>query len=275
LKEVDPYRSQAHGFSVPEQNIRAFVVVYGLENALRELIVEELAKLSGPRWYKHRLPGDILKKYIEAVQLQRQIHWAEIIPHHPIYYVDFPDLKKVIERQDNWDGCFCSVFGRRDLISATLSELEPIRNSLAHNRKITVEDLSLLESSSAKIASAIGPERFSQLASRTSTAHTIREDLEDLRVELDICSLACAKCQTLGVMSVWLRVKQEWWFDETYLGHPTEAIETCFDLLGHYASLPRHRGQGHVIESWVRTSGVSESSKLAAEAIHLLVETSR
>src|SRR5690242_15851284 len=121
----------------PEENGRCYSLMYAIENGIRELIIEELSNLEGPLWYKHRLPGDILTKYREAVRLQRQVVWTKMVPHHPLYYLDFPDLKKIIEREDNWKDSFSAIFTRKELISATLSEIEPTRNSLAHNRKLT------------------------------------------------------------------------------------------------------------------------------------------
>jgi hypothetical protein len=275
MKEEAINHSSSAELDVPEQNVRGFSLMYRLENAVRELLVEELSKHLGARWYKHRLPGDILKKYVEAIQSQRTISWSALIPHHPIYYVDFPDLKKIIERQDNWEECFSKLFSRKDLISATLSELEPIRNSLAHNRKISREDLTLLEASFVKLVSAIGAERFKYLASQISTASTIREELEKLLQELEVSAAASTKFQALRDMHNWLNVKKQWWFDETYLGGPTEPIENCFGLLTEYASLPRHRGCGHMIESWLRGSGLSEATNRASEVLRNFIESSR
>jgi len=129
--------------------------MYAIENGIRELIIELLSKLDGPLWYKHRLPSDVLEKYREGIELPRRTKSINLIPHHPIYYADFPDLRKIIERQDNWKDAFSTVFVRKDLISATLSELEPAHNALAHNRKLAEQDVILLEAASAKIASAV------------------------------------------------------------------------------------------------------------------------
>ena len=87
---------------VPEENIRIYCHLYIIENAVRELIVELLSAIDGPRWYKKRLPGDVLGKYREGVEFERGIKWFQLIPLHPIYYIDFPDLKKIIERDNNW-----------------------------------------------------------------------------------------------------------------------------------------------------------------------------
>ena len=260
---------------MPELNVRSYILLFGIENAIRELIVEELSGLFGPRWYKQRLPGDILRKYADAVKLQRLTRWTNLIPHHPIYYIDFPDLKKLIERQDNWDDSFSRIFARKELISATLSELEPIRNSLAHNRKVGEGDIHLVEGCVAKIVSAVGTERFSRLASISSTAGSISQELASLQLETEACASCCATFQPLDDLKAWTGIQNQWWFDETYLGFPTEPIERCFELLTEYASLPRRRGQGYVIEEWVNSSGVCEAGKVASETLRKLIETSK
>lgn len=48
---------------VPNENIQIFNYLYRIENALRELIIKSLEAIDGPRWFKKRLPTDILKKY--------------------------------------------------------------------------------------------------------------------------------------------------------------------------------------------------------------------
>ena len=113
---------------------------------MREFVIESLEAACGPLWWKQRLPPDVLARNREALEYERNIKWCQLIPHHPIYYIEFPDLKKVIERTDNWRDAFEPVFGRRDIFISKLSELEPIRNRIAHNRKATKANLDTVES---------------------------------------------------------------------------------------------------------------------------------
>jgi hypothetical protein len=267
MSDLRPSPAHTSNQAIPEQNLKGYSTIYGIENVLRELVIEVLAAIAGERWYKVRLPGDILGKYREAIGLQRQVKWSSLTPHHPIYYVDFPDLRKVIEREENWNQGFRSIFSRKDIISATLSEIEPIRNSLAHCRKISLQELELLRAASAKLESAIGEERFARLAGRSSIAVSISEDLRRLSEELEECRSACGRCGEVASLSQWTRIKNEWWFDESYLGHETGEIERCYQLLIEYASLERHRGCGHVIETWIRASGVADSILRAQESL--------
>ena len=257
----------------PQQNVRCFKLLYTIENAIRELIIETLSTVDGPLWYKRRLPQDVLEKYREAIEIQRRTKWVSLIPHHPIYYIDFPDLRKIIERQDNWKDAFSKIFTRKDLISATLSELEPARNALAHNRKLAKQDFTLLEAASSKLVSALGGQRFRQLAARTSTACTIRETLMNLQKDLTGLLKACTDCKDLGSIDAWNSIRQQWWFDETYLGQSTDPLKKCFELLAQYSKLPRHRGSGYILESWVKTSKISEVAVLALESLRTLIDS--
>lgn len=247
--------------------------MYAIENGIRELIIDRLAKIDGPLWYKHRLPGDVLKKYREAIEAQRSTKWTTLTPHHPIYYLDFPDLKKIIERQDNWKDAFSTIFARKEWISAVLTELEPTRNSLAHNRKLAKEDITMLESAWLKLASAIGEETLGRLSSLTSQASTIREVLNDLRSELEASLHACTKCQKLESMEVWKLITQQWWFDQTYLGRPIAPLQQCFELFIEYSNLPRHRGSGHSLEKWLKNSRLVEAASSALESLQELLDS--
>ena len=99
---------------VPNENVSVFILLFQIEVCLRELIIKILSSKHGPRWWKHRLPQDVLRSYREGRDVERQLKWHPHIPHHPIYYIDFPDIKKIIERSDNWNECFQPVFGQKE-----------------------------------------------------------------------------------------------------------------------------------------------------------------
>ena len=84
---------------VPKENIEIFCYLYRIETGLREFIIDSLNGLAGQRWYKTRLPSDVLVKYRKSRNSEKNIKWTQLIPHHPIYYLDFPDLRKIIERR--------------------------------------------------------------------------------------------------------------------------------------------------------------------------------
>src|SRR5260221_3955565 len=165
-----------------EVNIAIFSMLYSIETALRELIIESLSTIEGPKWYKKCLPGDILEKYKNGWEAEKRSHWSQCIPHHPIYYVDFPDLRKIIEREDNWKKAFENIFTRKDILSSTLSELEPIRNKIAHNRKTSEKDTEIVRGAYSMLSNAIGSNYFDSLASNCTLSTDIREQLVQLHM---------------------------------------------------------------------------------------------
>jgi hypothetical protein len=255
---------------VPEENLSTYRLLFAIEVGLRELIIATLAAKCGAFWYKHRLPGDILAAYREGSNQQRRTKWLQLVPHHPIYYIDFPHLRVVIEQSDNWEDVFKEMFERKDVFVATLSELEPIRNAVAHNRKVSREDLRVVEAAYNKISAAIGNDRFLSLACRCTSAHDIPESLALLRQEADAAQTCCMSYRPLRPLRAWERVSEAWWFDEDYLGCDLAAITLYFEILERYQQLPRHRGSGHSIEAWVHASGIEARYADAVQGFLLL-----
>ncbi len=250
---------------VPDTTIRAVEVLFWIENALRELIIDELSLVAGSRWYKQRIPGDILKKYREGVTYERSIKWVQLIPHHPIYYVDFPDLRKIISRSDNWSDSFQRIFTNLDVFEGTLIEVEFIRNKVAHNRMVSAMDLQVLDGAHAKLAASIGDERFASLVKRCTHLEDLRSGFTKLAEELDSTFESCKQFRPCSPLKIWKEMAGDWWFDEDYLGSPIAAVSSYFDLIEAYIALPRSRGEGHRIERWVKESGLEQQYECAKE----------
>src|SRR5215210_9211071 len=134
---------------IPENNIVAYELLYKLEVGLREFLIDTFGR-EGQKWWKQRLPSDVLDKLKEGREKERKTKWIELLPHHPIYYIDFPDLKKIIEVKDNWSDAFQKFFGDKDVFCGGLRELEPIRNKIAHSRKISENEVHMLKGNIAK-----------------------------------------------------------------------------------------------------------------------------
>jgi hypothetical protein len=243
---------------VPEENIEIYCYLYGIETALRELVIESLRAVDGSHWYKKRLPGDVLEKYRKGIEFEKNIKWSQLVPHHPIYYIDFPDLKKIIEREDNWEDAFKPIFSRKEIVSSTFSELEVIRNKIAHNRKATTVDVKIARAAYEKLSECIGGNYFDQLSARCTCAMDISERLNELQGECKRTFRICKDCERLENVDVWGSIHDKWWFDESYLGHELEAITGYFGMIERHLALPRSRGSGHKIESWVKSSGIEE-----------------
>jgi hypothetical protein len=259
---------------VPKVNLAVFSYLYCIETVLRELIVEVLEPIAGPRWYRTRLPGDVLAKYREAIAYQRRTPWQRLQPHHPVYYIDFPDLRKIIERDDNWRDAFDRIFVRKDAIASTLSELEPVRNAIAHNRRLLQADVAIAEAAYRKLLTAVGQNRFDSVLTRSTAQPDIVSQLLELKAECNASLAACLGLQELPPLQYWKTVSSSWWFDSTYLGHPLDPVADYFASLAEYSSLPRHRGQGHLLEQWVASGNLSAKHGSALAVIGLLVGAS-
>lgn len=241
---------------IPSENIEIYCHIFLIENALRELIIEELGKVFGPKWYNSRLPSDVLQKYRDGKKYERNIKWVMLIPQHPIYYVDFTDLKKVIDRSDNWKDVFSAIFLRKDVILATLTELEFIRNKIAHNRKASIKDLEIVKGAETKLSEFIGSNRYLELISQCSFTSNIYETLTELKREFEHSYEVCKCMGHLDLLKTWSFVNTCWWFDEYYLGSPIIGIKKYFEILLIYQSIPRVRGNGYKIEYWVKNSEI-------------------
>ena len=92
--------------------------------------------------------------------------------------------------------------------------------------------------------------------SRCTLAEDIPEQLAQLQVEAGNSLYICGEYGRLDNLDVWNGIHNNWWFDDSYLGEQIDKIEEFFHLLEEYSCLPRLRGTGHKIESWVRSSGI-------------------
>jgi len=264
-----------YSVSVPDENLAIYSLLYGIEVGLREFLIEVLEAKCGARWWKERLPGDVLEAFRKAREYERSITWSQLVPHHPMHYIDFPDLRKVIERSDNWRDVFQTTFKRKDLLIATLSGLEPIRNKIAHNRKATSGDLSVVQAAYQEVVSAIGEARFRGLVEKCTLAEDIPGSLLHLQEEAESALLCCKGCRPLERLEVWSQVGVSWWFDEDYLGHEVTAIRRYFKILVAYGELPRPRGSGYKIEEWIRASELEKEYAEAIQELAVLLDNRR
>ena len=257
---------------VPCENLRAYKILYSMENAIRMLIVECLEKTAGERWYRSRLPGDILNSYREARSAEQKIKWTSLVPHHPIYYIDFPALRKIIERRDNWNEAFKHIFSRQDIFSSRWSSVEPIRNNVAHNRCVSAADIDFLTATFTFLSSTIGEARFNELAAQSKTIPDIVSRITTLRMEGEQALGLCKCAERLKCLPNWNIISPSWWFDDSFIGRDLSPIRTYFGTLNEYMSLPRRRGEGHKIEKWIEQKGID---KLFSHSDNLLAELER
>ena len=138
-----------------ERNANAYQLLFEIEVILRELCALKLSALHGKHWAKRGLPTDLLDKVKDALAYEKKTKWHRTTLHHPLYYVDFPDLRKIIIGGLNWNPIFAEIFGQKPGTDASLSELELLRNKVAHNRFVSDVDLEITKGIHSKILGSI------------------------------------------------------------------------------------------------------------------------
>jgi hypothetical protein len=230
------------------RQLHTYRLLFLIENGLRELVVEELSRKAGARWYKHRLSRDLIEKYEAGLAYERTTRWIELVPHHPMYYLDFPELKKIILRNDNWNDCFKAIFHNQEILTGTLSELEPIRNKVAHHRLVSARDETIVQAAYDKILDAVGKPHWEQLSCRSTLALDINGQFCNLSQIAQQVHDRCTRAEALFNDEGWRPVLDAWWFDAGYLGFSVSHVELFFNIVSAYTQLERHRGDGYKIE---------------------------
>lgn len=123
------------------KNKHAYDILEDLETSLRAFVERELSRTTG-NWWKEKVPEDVRKNAEERKQRDEAKIGASM---HPVNYIDYPDYVKIITRRDNWERVFKPFFKDREIISAKLREIEPIRNAIAHPRPLTKEQITKLK----------------------------------------------------------------------------------------------------------------------------------
>ena len=135
------------------RNNAAHDLLQRFETQLRLFINDLMEKAAGDQWTKHRVPGEIRKRWIEKRESAR----ANNEPEHPlIAYADFSDYAPIITRKDNWNDAFKPIFGRRESVQESLQRLYPIRICTMHARMITQDDMLYMHVEIRRILIAIG-----------------------------------------------------------------------------------------------------------------------
>ena len=248
--------------------------MYVIEICLRELIIHELANANGAKWYKSALPsGAIMDKYASSTKYQKTALWQSMIPAHPIYSLDFPELTTIIERKNNWAFCFSKFFHKKENIIPQLRSLEPIRNSIAHNRQLSAGALENLQTTFHIFCKTITNDKISELLTASTKIPEIGQILVEIQTELHNCTEAISNAKTLPVRPSWGKSKNSWWFDSEYLGADTSSIERVYnELLPSYEQLPKGWGSAVTIDKWRKTSSFDAASNLANGILEDLIK---
>lgn len=133
-----------------------YQVIKQLENGLR-IFIEDGLKGTAKNWWKERIPQDVQESAKTSLERNESPWpWVKVEEKSPIFYINFPDYAKIIQRKDNWRDVFQKKLKDPDVITSKLKELENIRNTIAHMRNITVQEATTLRLYTEQILKAIG-----------------------------------------------------------------------------------------------------------------------
>lgn len=129
------------------------VILWEIERTLRKFLEQHLRDVYGDRWYEQSVPKEILKRWTFRQEKDRNEGRLE---SSLIDYSDFMDLLTVITDSGNWDGSFEVFFENKEDIIVSFRRLAPLRNSIAHNRKLNEADQITLIGEAHRILSHVG-----------------------------------------------------------------------------------------------------------------------
>lgn len=116
--------------------------MYLLENSIRSVINRVLTAKHGKDWWDTQAPSGVRKLVQGRKDKEDNVPWHGKRGAHEIYYSDFSDLRNVIEK--NWSD-FDPIIHKQQWINQWLEELEPARNTLAHNNPVSDNEQKRIE----------------------------------------------------------------------------------------------------------------------------------
>ena len=126
------------GLPEGELSRQAYKWLFLLEAGIRRLIAHLMEEAFGPKWPRHRLPNGMHEAWME--KQQRSVQAGR--PQCPIIeYADFTDYQKIIERRDNWDQVFSSLWYRKEDVRESLQRIHWVRIETMHARPLLKQDI--------------------------------------------------------------------------------------------------------------------------------------
>jgi hypothetical protein len=236
--DLPPPAQRLYQHAVPTENVQIYSLLFAFETILRELTIDVLARRHGPRWYRTQLPPDAYEHYRSGINRDRSTRWTSNVPHHPVYYLTFPDLRATIELRENWAIDFREIFARnKEILSTDLAELEFIRNKVAHNRRASTPDFAIARAAYEKLLHQLGPLRAGDLMGRYTIATDIARQLLALQREAVVSFALASRRKRIRRLEHWsAAVERWWWFDDSYLGFSVGRVEQYFRQVSDSAS---------------------------------------
>jgi hypothetical protein len=133
------------------KNAKVYPDLYILENSLRKIILQTFVK--DENWWEKRVPTKI-KDYAKRIEEdEKRYKWRYKGGENPLYYVTLEHLLKII--MANWKEF--KYIRDQEKLKVWVEELIPIRNLIAHNKRIHKTDGKQVQLNVDKILRLIKP----------------------------------------------------------------------------------------------------------------------
>lgn len=144
LKEPTLFESQTTFMS------NAYSILYKLENELRIFIEKKLREEYGEEWWQKGVPLRV-RRSAEKKKAKEPDSSLGLL-----CYTEFNDLRRIVQKEENWHNIFKKYFKTLERIISKLDELETIRHTIAHTRLLSDEDFEKLDLFYREIKRMIG-----------------------------------------------------------------------------------------------------------------------
>jgi len=121
----------------------AYAILFNIENHLRDFLELKLSTKLGSDWWNLGIPKGIRDKVDQMKRDENNIGWKVTNTRGNIEFLSFEHIQKIIA--NNWKDVFEPIFQDQNKIILKLTELEIIRNAIAHTRTLSDEGMKRLE----------------------------------------------------------------------------------------------------------------------------------
>lgn len=141
------------------RNLASFPLFLDLENVIRELIIKVMISYYGTKWWEQAgINNNLLAKASKFKRNENENSLHDSFELHPIFYLDFTDLQKIIEDEDAKyinnvnaphinNKPFERLFENYDKVNVIrkIGEARELRNRVMHGKYLTEGNLQTLQ----------------------------------------------------------------------------------------------------------------------------------
>jgi hypothetical protein len=132
---------------------RAYMILFRLENQLRNFIESTMRITFGSQWWDTKVSSLVRQRADERKQKESSMGWSVSLKNGDTQYLLFEDIQKIIIT--NWEEVFKKSLIDQQKIILKLKELEDMRNAIAHTRTLTLDGMTRLEQYSQDLLNLI------------------------------------------------------------------------------------------------------------------------